>query len=248
MSAPPGSAYEYWAIGAGATFTNGASIGTWTGQALGDVLTLTSGGTSSYDSATGMIHLTANGGYLGTGQYTLTQPYSMAVYLDADSGVVNIGNVFNSTSNLNASFFTNGGGQCAQTSDNTNTIVWNTPAINTGTQFTVMWVFNGSSAKCYVNGLSQTINSGTTVGTTNLSNSVFQVNGASGGNNGVSLRLGSVVLYNNDASANAAAIDTWLRAQPPAASTTGQRARGRHTTTGGNFAPLTPGGRIMGPR
>jgi hypothetical protein len=213
MSAPPGTPYEYWAIGQGATFSDGSATGDWTGQVLGKVLSqILGGGICSYSAAQKMVHLTGGAAFETGASVTLTQPYTLVMLVNNDSGTNFPYNLWSTTS-LSVQLAA-GNSTLTATSDNSNFVSW-TANTSTGTTYSFMVVFNGSSSKAYLNGSALSVSSGTTVGTTNFSNNALQVNGYSGGN-GYALYQGSVIVYNNDASSNAAAIDTWLRAQPAA--------------------------------
>lgn len=215
MAAPPGSPYAWWAIGTGGTFNNGAEVSSWTDQQLGIVLSDTAGGGNSYSSSSHLIVQTTGGMYNGAGLITMAQPWAIAGMWGA------VPTDFTWTLWNGLAFIQvapNSSGWIQGTSDNSNFQSWlNTTAITPSSTWTYLMVFNGTSSKCYVNGSPSAPNGGTTTGTAGWSGSPIEFNGTGGGSNILSASMGSQILYANDPSANAAAIDTWLRAQgvPP---------------------------------
>jgi hypothetical protein len=231
MSAPPGSPAYYWAIGAGGTFSNGTQVGTWTDQQASIVLTQTGGGSNAYNSATGCIDFTATNVMTTSASITLTQPYTISFLFNpkatGSTFIFQMGGVGTIAMNPATPTIT-------PTSDNSNSIVFNATGLAASTICTITVLFNAASSKCYVNGVLQTISSGSTVGTTNYSSTTFDINGFNGGS-GATASWGSIIFYNNDATTNAAAIDTWLRNPAGGGGGGHYQAAGSGPTYGANY-------------
>jgi len=215
VSAPPGSPAFNWQIGLGATFTNGVQVNNWADQVAGKILQ--QGGTgsnNSYSSATGLITVPVN--TMFTSSTTLanqSQPFSVAMLVKSDLSLSGLTPALVSSSNgTSGAFFGNTTFQLDAGSFQNITIT------DPGTTLhSYLMVTNGASSKLYIDGsLAGTI--AATPGTNALGGTLWLLANTGGtANSTPQLEIGSTLIYPSDMSASAAAIDTWLRAQPSSA-------------------------------